>query len=68
MQGCRCPYCSGRCATSATGIAATYPELAARWHPNKYGMLTQFDVVVATLLMVWWQCPLASDQGWPAKG
>ena len=54
--GSRCPYCSGRRATTSTSLAARLPEMAGEWHPSLNGGLTPAGVTCGSDRKVWWQC------------
>ena len=57
-----CPYCAGqRVLPGETDLAATHPDLAARWHPTKNAPLTPRQVMPGSHRMVWWQCEQGHD-------
>ena len=64
--GSGCPVCAHRTvARGETDLAATYPELAAQWHPTRNGTLTPRDVLPGTQQRVWWQCGKGHE--WQAR-
>lgn len=65
VSGCGCPICSNRTLLHGENdLAATHPELAAQWHPDKNGALTPRDVIAGTRRKVWWKC--AKGHQWQA--
>ncbi len=57
IGGTGCPICANRrLAPGENDLAATHPELARRWHPDRNGGLTPHDVVAGTRRKVWWRC------------
>jgi|GEM_PF-134804 len=66
IEGVRCPYCSGRKASSANSLASLYPEITAEWHPTRNGELTPAEVVPGSNKKVWWKCPKGPDHEWEA--
>ena len=55
-SGANCPYCAGRQVWEENCLAAVYPQIAQRWHPDKNGALTPRDVTAHTAREVWWRC------------
>ena len=56
-NGTGCPVCANRTLLPGVNdLAATHPELAAQWHPEKNGGLKPNDVVAGTRRKVWWVC------------
>lgn len=56
-QGRGCPYCAGqRVIPGQTDLAARYPEVARRWHPEKNGTLTPEQVMPGSHKSYWWRC------------
>lgn len=51
-----CPRCAGKVASPELSLAATYPELAAQWHPTLNGNLTPVDVLPGSDKPVYWLC------------
>lgn len=62
----RCPFCTGRLATSKTSLAALHPALAKQWHPTRNGDLTPSDVRPGSRKRAWWKCPKGPDHEWQA--
>ena len=57
IGGTGCPVCTNRrLSPGENDLAATHPELARQWHPDRNGSLTPHDVVAGTRRKVWWQC------------
>ena len=55
--GAGCPVCMNKTVVPGVNdLAATHPELAAQWHPDKNGSLTPETVVSGTYRRVWWRC------------
>lgn len=61
-----CPVCSGRTAGPDTSLAATYPEIAAEWHPTRNGDVSPQDVLPQTNSRFWWKCSEGDDHEWEA--
>ena len=55
-DGCGCPYCSERKASSNNNLAIVHPEIAKEWHPEKNGNLTPYDVRPGSGKRIWWIC------------
>ena len=55
-----CSYCSGKKVTKEESLAATHPEIAARWDQDRNGDLTPFDVTAKSGLRAWFVCPRLS--------
>jgi len=51
-----CPYCSGRRVSKEINLQASFPKIAAEWHPSKNGDLTPDKVTTRNGKKVWWQC------------
>lgn len=62
-----CPFCAGKRA-SVTNSVASYPHLAAEWHPDKNDHLTPDQVVAGTARKLWWRCTQNPEHEWPASG
>jgi hypothetical protein len=62
-----CPFCAGL-RVSVTNSLASYPDLAAQFHPTKNGDLTPADLVAGTAKRIWWKCPIGPDHEWQATG
>lgn len=57
IGGTGCPVCANRrLAPGENDLAATHPDLARQWHPDRNGSLTPHDVVAGTRRKVWWRC------------
>ena len=57
IGGTGCPICANRrLKAGENDLAATHPELARQWHPDRNGGLTPHDVVAGTRRKVWWRC------------
>lgn len=62
-SGCRkCTRRNRRECGPKTSLAATHPEIAARWHPTKNGELRPEDVLSGSGRRVWWQCEAGHDR------
>ena len=56
-QGRGCPFCAGqRVLPGETDLAHRYPEVAARWHPEKNLPAVPSQVMPGTHLKYWWRC------------
>lgn len=55
-RGSRCPFCVGRRASPENNLAATHPEVAALWHPDRNGGLAPTALVAGSKRRVWWRC------------
>lgn len=53
-----CPYCARKLVTPETSLAATHPEIAREWDPEKNGSLRPEDILSGAEIQVWWRCPL----------
>jgi len=62
-----CPFCSGRRATPSTSLATLKPQIAARWHPKKNGVMKPADVKPGSNKRVWWKCANGPDHEWQAE-
>lgn len=52
-----CPYCAGaRVIPGQNDLATRFPEVAARWHPTRNGVLTPDQVMPSTHKKHWWCC------------
>lgn len=60
----KCPYCSGRKATTNRNFACLYPAAATEWHIIKNGSLTADQVSPKSNKKVWWIC--ARGHEWQA--
>lgn len=57
QRGQGCPYCAGlKVIPGQNDLATRYPEIAARWHPTRNGVLTPDRVMPATHKKFWWLC------------
>jgi len=56
-----CPYCAHQKIGYGNDLAATYPAIAAEWHPTRNGTLTPDQVAPKTDRKVWWQCARAHE-------
>lgn len=65
-RGAGCPYCSGTRATAEHNVAASWPQVAALWHPELNGAVRPADVTPASDRVCWWKCPVADDHQWQA--
>lgn len=62
----RCPYCTKkRAVPQENSLGACCPEIAAKWHPNKNGELSPYDVLCGSHRKVWWLCPEGHE--WEAQ-
>ncbi len=61
-----CPFCAGKIVLPETSLAAMHPDVAARWHPTKYGGLRPEAVRPRPHKVAWWVCPKNSQHEWPA--
>jgi hypothetical protein len=66
-KGIGCPICSNQKLAKSNSLAASNPDLAKEWHPNKNKDLTPFDVLPSTNKKIWWQCSKNSKHEWLAK-
>lgn len=55
--GSGCPYCAGSRPTPETSLLATYPEVAAEWHPTKNNAKSPSDFLPKSGFKAWWRCP-----------
>lgn len=62
-----CPYCSGRCCVLDESLAATHPDIAAQWHPEKNGDLKPCDFRYASHQKIWWKCKQSVDHEWESR-
>lgn len=53
----KCPFCSGKVASSSHNLARSRPLVAALWHPTKNGGVTAADVTPGADSQAWWRCP-----------
>lgn len=52
-----CPVCAGRkLLEGVNDLAATHPELAKQWNPEKNGSLLPENVFPGSRRKVWWRC------------
>lgn len=59
LDGCGCPYCSGRRAIPGkTDLVTAEPELAAQWDYDKNGDTDPRQVLPSAHGKVWWKCSL----------
>ena len=64
--GTGCPVCANRAVLPGENdLAASFPEVAAQWHPSKNGALTPRDVPPGTQRKVWWLCE--KGHAWQAR-
>lgn len=66
-HGAGCPFCAGRQAAADTSLRATFPEVAAEWHPTKNGKLTPDDVTPSSSKTSWWRCSDNKRHVWQAR-
>ena len=58
INGCRCPYLSGKSAWEGyNDLSSQFPEVAKEWHPIKNGDLKPSDVTAYSNKSVWWLLP-----------
>lgn len=55
-RGVKCAVCVRRKVHPTTSLAATHPEVAARWHPVLNGGITPADVLSGSSKKAWWLC------------
>ena len=55
-RGAGCPFCTNRRVSGTNNLAASFPLIAAEWHPVKNGQTTARAVVAASSRICWWQC------------
>jgi len=56
-QATGCPFCTGARVTPQTSLAATHPEVAAGWDPDRNGGRTPDTVAAGSKARTWWRCP-----------
>ncbi len=65
IRGHGCPYCSGHKVDPKTNsLAATHPNIAKQWHPEKNGTLLPSEVTTKSNRKVWWQCSSGGTHEW----
>ena len=52
-----CPFCARKRVTKETSLAATHPEIAREWDPEKNGDVGPEDVLAGPDVKFWWRCP-----------
>ncbi len=52
----RCPFCTGTRVTPRTSLAATHPQVAAEWDPDRNGDRTPATVAAGSKAVAWWRC------------
>jgi superfamily II DNA or RNA helicase len=62
-----CPCCARQKASVTNSLAASFPEVAAQWHPTKNGDLMPDQVVAGSERRVWWLCPVNRAHEWQAS-
>jgi hypothetical protein len=55
-RGFGCPYCTNRKVCRTNSLRATFPDIAAEWHPKKNGKLTPDDFLPGADTKCWWRC------------
>lgn len=56
-KGSRCPYCSGRRASTKNNISETFPKFVKEWHPEKNNTNTPDNVSFGNRTIdIWWVC------------
>ena len=61
-NGNGCPVCNGkRVIAGINDLESLFPEIAAQWHREKNGALTQRMVTPYSNRKVWWTCPEGHD-------
>ena len=57
LNGCGCPYCTGRKVLPGFNDLATLnPKVAEQWHPTLNQPLTPAQITLGSNKKVWWQC------------
>ena len=51
--------------TEKNRLTASYPQIAAQWHPTLNGELTAYDISYGSGKMIWWKCPKGHE--WQAS-
>ncbi len=62
-----CSVCANRVTVKSNSLAATYPAVAAQWHPVMNGKLGPDVMPYAGGQIAWWQCPVAPDHVWRTR-
>lgn len=66
IDGCGCPYCSGRYAiTGINDLATVNPDLAKEWNYEKNVDLAPSSVLPMSSKKVWWKCSKGHE--WESK-
>jgi hypothetical protein len=63
-RGAGCPFCTNRRVSSKNNLAASFPLVAAQWHPSKNGRTTPREVVAASSRVCWWRCSAHEAHEW----
>lgn len=66
VEGCGCPYCSGRKTARDNSLAAKFPAIAKLWHPTRNLPTTPWDVRPGEAREVYWRCPRSATHVWTA--
>ena len=66
VVGAGCPYCSGKRVDPDKSLAATHPEIARDWHPNRNGAKTPEEVLPRSQKKAWWRCAFDQTHEWEA--
>jgi Probable Zinc-ribbon domain len=48
-------------------LAASHPDIAAQWHPERNGTKTPADFTYGSHFEAWWQCPKRKSHVWRAR-
>lgn len=57
LDGCGCPYCTGKKALPGfNDLATQFPEVALEWDPDRNGGRSPDAVLPSSHDRVWWQC------------
>jgi rubrerythrin len=69
QRGSGCPACSNKALhiRGLNSLAATHPNLAAEFHPEKNEELTPSDIIAGTHSRLWWLCSTC-DHDWVSTG
>lgn len=67
IRGTRCPFCMGRRTAPHQSLAATFPDLAAQWHPTRNGTKTAADFSFGSHHEAWWQCSRHKGHVWKSR-
>ncbi|WXA87999.1 zinc-ribbon domain-containing protein [Pendulispora rubella] len=56
-----CPFCNGRKLSVTNCLQATYPKIAAQWHPAKNAPVTAADILPGAARKFWWRCTFGHE-------